>query len=62
MGWNDVSDGWSPYKKYRVQRCWAHILREIRHKAHRNPDCQEAQDALAVLSRVHRCRLRTSNP
>ena len=55
-----VSDGWSPYKKYRVQRCWAHILREIRHLAHRNPDCQEAQDALAVLSRVHRCGLRAS--
>ena len=54
-----VSDGWSPYKKYRVQRCWAHILR-IRHLAHRNPDCQEAQDALAVLSRVHRCGLRAS--
>ena len=55
-----VSDGWSPYKKYRVQRCWAHILREIRHLARRNPDCQEAQDALAVLSRVHRCGLRAS--
>ena len=54
------SDGWGPYKKYRVQRCWAHILREIRHLARRNPDCQEAQDALAVLSRVHRCGLRAS--
>ena len=50
-----VSDWWGPYKKYRVQRCWAHILREIRHLARRNPDCQEAQDAPAVLSRVHRC-------
>ena len=55
-----VSDGWSPYKKYRVQRCWAHILREIKHLARKNPDCQEAQDALAVLSRVHRCGLRAS--
>ena len=55
-----ISDGWGPYKKYRVQRCWAHILREIRHLARRNPDCQEAQDALAVLSRVHRCGLRAS--
>ena len=35
-------------------------MREIRHLAHRNPDCQEAQDALAVLSRVHRCGLRAS--
>ncbi len=55
-----VSDGWGPYKKYRVQRCWAHILREIRHLARRNPDCQEAQDTLVVLSRVHRCGLRAS--
>ncbi len=55
-----VSGGWGPYKKYRVQRCWAHILREIRHLARRNPDCQEAQDTLAVLSRVHRCGLRAS--
>ena len=35
----------------------AHIARD---QACRNPDCQEAQDALAVLSRVHRCGLRAS--
>ena len=35
-------------------------MREIRHLARRNPDCQEAQDTLAVLSRVHRCGLRAS--
>ena len=34
-----VCDGLAPYRKYTIQRCWAHILNEIKHIAGRNPNC-----------------------
>ena len=47
-----VCDGWTAYKGYNIQRCWAHILREIRDVVRKNPDCQEAKQ---MLTRPHKC-------
>ena len=49
-----VCDGLSPYKKYRIQRCWAHIINEIKHIKDRNPDCPEAQIVLDRLREIHK--------
>ena len=51
-GWKGtiVCDGWTAYKGYNIQRCWAHILREIRDVVRKNPDCQEAKQMLRVLT------------
>ena len=49
-----VCDGWTAYTGYNVQRCWAHLLREIRDAVRKNPDCQEAKQMLRVLSNAYR--------
>ena len=51
-GWI-VCDGWVAYKKYRKQRCWAHILTAIRHARDRNPQCAEAQEVLDALRKIY---------
>ena len=33
-----VCDGWTAYGRYRVQRCWSHIIREAKDFWKRNPD------------------------
>ena len=48
-----VSDGWTAYSRYRVQRCWSHIIREARDLAERNPDCRGALDVLRRLRRIY---------
>ena len=49
-----VCDGWTAYKGYNVQRCWAHLSREIRDVVRKNPDCQEAKQMLRVLSNAYK--------
>ena len=52
-----MCDGLKPYRKYRIQRCWAHILNEIRHIRKRNPGCPEARIVLERLREIHRIGL-----
>ena len=52
-----VCDGLAPYRKYTIQRCWAHILNEIKHIAGRNPNCREAQTVRDMLKEIHRLGL-----
>ena len=52
-----VCDGLVPYRKYTIQRCWAHILNEIKHIAERNPNCSEAQTVRDMLKGIHRLGL-----
>ena len=52
-----VCDGLAPYRKYTIQRCWAHILNEIKHIAGRNPNCSEAQTVRDMLKEIHRLGL-----
>ena len=52
-----VCDGLVPYRKYTIQRCWAHILNEIKHIAERNPNCSEAQTVRNMLKGIHRLGL-----
>ena len=49
-----VCDGWTAYKGYNIQRCWAHLLREIRDVVRKNPDCQEAKQMLRTLTNAYR--------
>lgn len=54
-GWEGtmVCDGWPSYKFLeRVQRCWAHMIREARDLAEKHPDSREAADVLARLRRI----------
>ncbi|MCG8531300.1 MAG: IS66 family transposase [Desulfovibrionales bacterium] len=56
-GWRGtmVCDGWSSYKTLeRLQRCWAHIIREARHLAGRNRNDADARQVLKLLRRVYR--------
>ena len=55
-GWKGtiVCDGWTAYKGYNVQRCWAHLMCEIREVVRKNPDCQEAKQMLQVISSVYK--------
>ena len=55
-----VCDGLRPYRKYRIQWCWAHILNEIKHIQKRNPGCPEAQDILDRPREIHRIGLEAS--
>ena len=55
-----VCDGLAPYRKYTIQRCWAHILNEIKHIRKRNPECPEAQAVLDELREIHRIGLEAS--
>ena len=52
-----VCDGLVPYRKYTIQRCWAHILNEIKHIAGRNPNCSEAHTVRDMLKGIHRLGL-----
>lgn len=52
-GWI-VCDGWVAYKKYRKQRCWAHIITAIKHVVDRNPECGEAQEVLDALTEIYK--------
>ena len=52
-----MCDGLVPYRKYTIQRCWAHILNEIKHIAERNPNCSEAQTVRDMLKEIHRLGL-----
>ena len=49
-----VCDGWKPYARYRIQRCWAHIMREMRDLKGMYRDSPEARNALRTLSRIYR--------
>ena len=55
-GWSGtiICDGWAAYKRYRVQRCWAHILREADHIADRSPHCRPAREVADALHRIYR--------
>ncbi len=46
-----VCDGWSAYPNFanRLQRCWAHILRESYHLKENHKDCQKFHDQLKEL-------------
>ena len=54
-GWDGtlVCDGWTAYGKYRVQRCWSHIIREARDICNRNPDCPGARNVLKHLLMIY---------
>ena len=54
-GWDGtlVCDGWTAYGKYRVQRCWSHIIREARDICNRNPDCPGARNVLKHLRIIY---------
>ena len=47
-----VCDGLPSYKKYRKQRCWAHIITAIRHVAEHNPECEAAQEVEKSLTEI----------
>ena len=46
--------GWSAYKRCRVQRCWAHLLRKADHLADRNEHCRPAREVADALRRIYR--------
>ena len=48
-----VCDGWRAYPSYtgRIQRCWAHLLREARYLAERNDEAGTLSEALHRLYR-----------
>ena len=54
-GWNGIAvcDGWVAYKGLKIQRCWAHIIREVRHLSERNQDSIAARRVLALLRRIY---------
>ncbi len=46
-----VCDGWSAYPKFanKLQRCWAHVLRESYHLKENSKDCQKFHNQLKEL-------------
>ena len=48
-----VCDGWRAYPSYtgRIQRCWAHLLREARYLSERNDEAVPVSEALHMLYR-----------
>ena len=52
--WNGfiVCDGAQAFRKYVIQRCWAHILNEARYLARTLPDNEDAQYILARLQKI----------
>ena len=48
-----VCDGWTAYGKYRVQRCWSHIIREAKDFWKCNPDHPGAFDVLRRLRKIY---------
>ena len=57
-----ICDGWTAYGQYRVQRCWAHVLREADHIADRNEHCRPARTISDALSRIYRAGLGAEGP
>ena len=57
-----VCDGWTAYKNYLKQRCWAHILTAIRYVFERNPECSEAQEVLDALREIYRIGCEAKGP
>ena len=55
-----VCDGLIPHRSYNIQRCWAHILNEIKHIKKKNPKCHEARAVLDELREIHRIGLEAS--
>ena len=48
-----VCDGWTAYGRYRVQRCWSHIIREAKDFWKHNPDHPGARDVLKRLRKIY---------
>ncbi len=46
-------DGRSAYRSYRVQRCWAHLIRGLRDIADKNPDNADVYNALKRLRDIY---------
>ena len=47
-----VADGWSAYARYVVQRCTAHLIREVEDIADKNEDDKDTAHALSVFRRI----------
>ena len=48
-----ICDGYVAYKAYRIQRCWAHLIRGMRDIATKNPNSSAAQSALERLRSIY---------
>ena len=48
-----VCDGWTAYGRYRVQRCWSHIIREAKDFWKHNPDHPGVRDVLKRLRKIY---------
>lgn len=48
-----VCDGWRPYRAWKIQRCWAHIIREAKYLTQMHPRSRAAQDILERLRRIY---------
>ena len=48
-----VCYGWTAYGRYRVQRCWSHIIREAKDFWKHNPDHPGARDVLRRLRKIY---------
>ena len=57
-----VCDGWKPYAIYEVQRCWAHILREIYYICEWNPDSAAAKRLYDTLGSTYEEACREYRP
>lgn len=55
-----VCDGWKSYLGWKLQRCWAHILREARYLLERHPRSAAARRMLEQLRRIYRLALEAS--
>ena len=49
-----VCDGWQAYAAYHIQRCWAHILREMHDIYAKNPDDWNAAHVTRMIERIFR--------
>ena len=49
-----MCDGLAAYKKYIVQRCWAHLIRELRDLHTRNPNDVDTCAALKSLRTIYK--------
>ena len=52
-GGHVACDGWKPYRICRVQRRWAHLIREVRTISRKNPEDRECKKALARLRTIY---------
>ncbi len=46
-------DGWPPYRRYIIQRCNAHLIREIKTISQKNPDSKIAKNTLQCLQKIY---------